>query len=80
MLSKSPPRADYAAEIAILIESLGHLRAQIDAWLAVLGDAETTADQRPAIDAHLAWLRTAAETKRGRLAWLRQQEDAHADD
>lgn len=70
MLIKSPP----SDEIAILTESLGHLRTQIDAWLAVLGDTSTPDDQRPAIDAYLAWLRTAAETKRGRLAWLRQQE------
>jgi hypothetical protein len=67
-----------ATEIAILSESLTHLRAQIDAWLAVLGDAETPDDQRPAIDTHVAWLRVAAETKRGRLAWLRREAaDAH---
>lgn len=74
MLTKSPPGADHAGEIAILTESLGHINRQIDAWLAVLGDAATPDGQRPTINEHVIWLLNIAETKRGRLAWLRQQE------
>jgi hypothetical protein len=58
-------------EIALLSESLCHIDQQIDAWFDVLADAETPSDQRPAIEAHLAWLRAAAERKRSRLVWLR---------